>query len=155
MNGYFNVVVDYESLDEYNKIYVESLVSMDFAQYDDENKSIIFSGFGDQLIGILSKFEYQDILYGFKTISEILVIINQYKREVNDGEMDFYLEDSSSTLGILMASGLCPETRNLYFDHFEGKFWDNAELYERHAKYKDSVMKNCFDEEYGITLKLA
>lgn len=148
INGYFSVIVDYSSLDEYNKICADSLVFSNFAQYDDETKMIIFSGYGDQLIGILGKFEYQDILYGFKTVPEILAIINQYKNESNCNEIDFYLEDSSSVIGVLVARGLCPETCNLYFDKFEEKFWDNADLYERHAKYKDSVMKKCFEEEY-------
>ena len=155
-----NIVIDYESLDEENKIVADTLVLEGYAKYViAEKKGLSIEvpcrrydtvyNVNSKFMELVSKFHKQDMLYGVVSKEEIEDTINEYYGylpEYEKGQVDHLLNNvytSANMLEILKYFTFI----NYYYDSNEDKFWLDKSYYDRHKKYLEE------QPNYGKGLK--
>ncbi len=144
--------IDYNSLDEENKIYADLLVKKGIAKVIDEGSgkkgiSIFVPCRRDEYVrevsnrmfGVLVGFKKQDMIYGRISNQEVLNYLNGYLRYF-DGEVKANINEILST-GI---NGANLERVNrllqlgFYYDKGEDQFWLDEYYYRRHMEFINS-----------------
>ena len=147
-----NIIIDYESLDQFNKIVADSLVESGFAKYQD--KSFVGKGRGlilevpckrndlvytvnSKFIEMVSRFHKQDMIYGVMTVEDIYDKFVMYYHFLSDEEVQIVngiLEKGYTSDNILEALKYFPFI-SYYYDKEEDKFWIEKSYYDRHKMY--------------------
>lgn len=147
-----NIIIDYESLDEFNKTVADSLVESGLARYQD--KSFVGNGKGlilevpckrndlvytvnSKFMEMVSKFHKQDMIYGVMSIEDIydkFVMFYHYLSEEEVQVVNGILEKGYTSDNILEALKYFPFI-SYYYDKEEDKFWIEKSYYDRHIMY--------------------
>ena len=144
--------IDFDTLDEENKIYAELLVKKGIATVIEESSghkgiSIFVPCRRDEYVGEVSKrmfgvlvgFKKQDMLYGRLTPEQVWKGIDSYLNYFDDEtrrRVDEILDEGFNNLNlnrIVQMLGL-----GLYYDRSEDQFWTDQFYYMRHKGYMDS-----------------
>ena len=144
--------VDYDSLDEGNKLVADSLVEMGKA--DIQEKSFVGNGKGiiikvpcdrndtiyvvnQELMKIVSMFHKQDMVYGRVSVDDIYTAFcNHYLYLTEEEKEKVYsiLEDGYTSENILRALEYF-KFLDYYYDEKEDVFWDSEYYYRKHIKF--------------------
>ena len=144
--------LDYESLDEENKIVADQLVQSGDAEYQD--KSFVGEGKGINLLvscsredtvfevnkkfmELVSKFHNQDMIYGSLSLDEVIDLMETHVRFLSDEELEKVreiLNEGYTSKNVLNALEYFMYL-NLYYDKEEDKFWIEEYYYRQHKSY--------------------
>jgi hypothetical protein len=141
--------IDYNSLDEENKIYADLLVKKGIAKVIDEGSgkkgiSIFVPCRRDEYVGevsnrmfaILVGFKKQDMLYGKVQPGEVLKSINNYLRyfeqEIQDS-VNAILREGINNYNLARVNRIL--NLGFYYDKTENQFWADEFYYRRHAEF--------------------
>lgn len=144
--------LDYESLDEENKIVADQLVQSGDAEYQD--KSFVGEGKGINLLvscsredtvfevnkkfmELVSKFHNQDMIYGSLSLDEVIDLMEIHVRFLSDEELEKVreiLNEGYTSKNVLNALEYFMYL-NLYYDKEEDKFWLEEYYYKKHRAY--------------------
>lgn len=157
--------IDYDSLDEENRLYADTLVQRGIGKVimESETKkgiSIFTPCKRSETVGkvnartmeILKGFHKQDVLFGVYTNDEIVSIINYHLRYSQERVSDQVLEiaqnglDSLKILHIFSILGVT----DFYYDSAEDKFWKEKSYFERHLDYlsEKGIEVNKLEKKY-------
>lgn len=147
-----NLIIDYESLDEVNKLIADSLVESGNARYQDRS----FVGKGKGLIlevpckrnefvydvnlrmmKLVSQFHKQDMIFGKVSIDDIYEAISihwAYLSEKERNEVYSLLEQGYTSENVKAALEYFAYL-NYYYDDVEDCFWLSKYYYEKHKEY--------------------
>ena len=147
-----NIIIDYESLDEQNKMVADQMVLEGNACY--QENSYVGSGKGliievlnkptdtvsmvnAKLMELVSKFHKQDMLYGIATVEDIYEGMCRY--------FEFLSEEEQVLVNSILANGYTSENilealkyfmyLDYYYDNEEDKFWISKYYYDKHRQY--------------------
>lgn len=143
--GVSNILIDYASLDESNKLVVDLLIVKGFAEVSGDKIMLkVYTTSEDtvervcsEMMQIVDCFNYQDNLYMAKTREQLLEEasmvfmifgISQDKLE----EMTSSLSDGEELMSFLRQYGLENST---YYDSESGLYWPTKNTYVRHTNY--------------------
>lgn len=144
--------IDYDSLDEENRVVADTLVQSGHAEYQDV--SFVGSGKGVNLLvpctredtvfevnkkfmELVSKFHKQDMIYGALSSDEVISIMNANVMCLTDEEFEKakeILADGYTSSSILSALEYF-KFLDLYYDKEEDKFWLEEFYYRQHKSY--------------------
>lgn len=144
--------IDYESLDEENKIVADALVQSGNAEY--QEKSFVGNGKGINLLvpctrdesvfdvnkkfmELVSKFHKQDMIYGTLSLDDVIDFMEAHARFLSEEDLNKVREiltEGYTSKNILNALEYFMYL-NLYYDKEEDKFWMGEYYYRQHKAY--------------------
>lgn len=155
-----NIIIDYDSLDEANKVVADALIESGHAHtFDNDcvghlmreliievpckrNESVY--QVTKRMMELVSKFHKQDMVYGKLSVEDIYTTIsNWYYLLTEDEQKEVYaiLEKGYTSENILKALKYF-EFINYYYDAEEDVFWMSEFYYKKHKQYLE-------ENEYG------
>ena len=158
-----HIMIYYDDLSDENKEVVEGLIAKGYAKKSEYNGETFVTiaiktslnddieKVSDTLLNVVKAFNYQDVLYGFKTIEEFMKENLEMTREFKfvNGEL------VPSFQGDYEEEDLDDKKRNVLFEanealeeaidegrvDYEGDVvWDNKELFDKHIEYFEKKM---------------
>lgn len=147
-----NLIIDYASLDEANKLVADTLVTNGNARY--QEKSYVGRGKGlilevpckrddfvysvnEKMMKLVSQFHKQDMIYGKLTIEDIYELISLYWNYLSEDErikVNAILEKGYASENILEVLKYFPDIF-LSYDEDENIFWNSEYYYKKHREY--------------------
>lgn len=146
------LTIDYNSLDEANKIVADTLVDNGNAKYSDKYDDVanrelfvavpcsstdsIFE-VNQRLMDLISKFHKQDMLYGQLSLDAIVKMMNNQIRYLNDDDYNEVVNIFDRGVSSQTILDALPYFKFmfLYYDKEEDKFFENEFYYRKHRKY--------------------
>ena len=140
--------IDYDSLDDENKLYADLLVRQSLAKMIPETNSMGISIFtkcnrdeyvgtvSSRMMNVLSGFKKQDMIYGRVTPQEVIDMVNNFTNYLSDETYEKVRRiseqgiDSKGLQQIVDIIGL-----DYYYDEGENQFWLNEFYYRRHSEF--------------------
>lgn len=147
-----NLIIDYDSLDEFNKLVADTLVKSGNAVYRNKcgergGKELIIEvptkrtdtvkDVSDRIMNLVSRFRKQDMIYGIRTVENFYELFcNQY-HYLTDEEINIVnsiLEKGYTNENILEVLKYFPFI-SYYYDSDEGTFWIDEYYCKKHKQY--------------------
>ena len=149
-----NIIVDYESLDEANKIVADSLIEKGHAIKTEPNAfspstSLIINveckredtveEVSNKLMNLISRFSKQDMLCGRLTIDDMYEYMNNHAKYLSKEDYEkvcSILENGWSIKNIYEALKYFKYlSQMIYYDSNEQQFWSSEYYYDKHIEY--------------------
>ena len=150
-----NIIVDYDSLDEANRIVADSLVESGHAHFFDNEcaghlmRELVIEvpckrnetvyQVTKRMMELVSKFHKQDMIYGKLSVEDIYTIIsNWYYILTEDGQKEVYaiLEKGYTSENIIAAMKYYESIGiSYYYDKEEDRFWSSEYYYKKHRQF--------------------
>ncbi len=146
-----NIIINYQSLDEENKMVADALVESGNAYiselYDTDKKELVLEvpctpkdsvyTVNQRMMELVSKFHKQDMIYGLVTVEDIYQSMSNWFNCLSSEEQEAVneiLEQGYTSENINKALEYFSFI-NYYYDNEEDKFWLDEFYYRRHKQY--------------------
>ena len=148
--GLCEIEIDYESLSEENKTIIKEVMEEGHAKKTEGRENVItiyVSCSGEETVGeiskklqdIISRFKYQDVLYGRLTLEEFVEKeLGNYMRLYPDISDKYFHNDEGTWDDVANFA----QEMGYYYDSEEDVLWIKKEYYDRHKEYLTKSTQN-------------